>query len=76
MEQKLDLRNFGGNLKRLVKQYNANHEVSFEKELDMKEVIHNYNLVYRYFSGTKRPSLDTLVEIADILGVSLEDLLS
>ena len=42
----------------------------------MKEVIQNYNLVYRYFSGTKRPSLDTLIEIADILGVSLEDLLS
>ncbi len=76
MEQKLDLRNFGGNLKMLVKEYNANHKVSFQKVLDDKNVIGDYNLVYRYFSGTKRPSLDTLVEIADILGVSLEDLLS
>ncbi len=75
MQEKLDLRNFGNNLKRKIKEYNDTHEKSFQKVLDSENIL-EYNTIYRYFMGTKKPSLETLISIADILEVSIEDLLS
>lgn len=75
MEQKLDLGNFGANLKRFIKDYNANHEESFADVID-GYIIGDYCTIYHYFNGSKRPSLETLIYLADKLEVSLEDLLS
>lgn len=81
--KKLDLENLGkgGNLKRCIKNFNKTHERKFKDcfndaymngEIDLSD----YNIIYKYESGKKKPSLEALVAIATLLEVKPEELLS
>ncbi len=79
--KKLDLETFGSNLKKCIKTFNDKGEQKFQKVFekaydDEVSNLSDYSIIYRYQSGKKRPSLESLVLIADLLNVSLEELLS
>jgi transcriptional regulator with XRE-family HTH domain len=65
----LSVENIVGNLIRLRKE----HKLSREKFAELIDVISR--IVYDYEDGFKTPSLDTLVRIANLYGVTLDDIL-
>ena len=65
----LSVENIGGNLLRLRKE----HKLSREKFAELIDV--SSRIVYDYEDGFKTPSLDTLVRIANLYGVTLDDIL-
>ena len=54
-------------------------ELCYEKNITVQMICDYMNLskqtVYSWLSGKKIPSLDHLIELADILNVSVDDLL-
>jgi transcriptional regulator with XRE-family HTH domain len=65
----LSVENIGGNLLRLRKE----HKLSREKFAELIDI--SSRIVYDYEDGFKTPSLDTLVRIANLYGVTLDDIL-
>lgn len=65
----LSVENIGANLLRLRKE----HKLSRQKFSDLIDV--STRIVYDYEDGFKIPSLDTLVRIANLYGVTLDDIL-
>ena len=78
---KLDLETIGSNLRRCIKEFNSTHDEKFSECferacIDGEMNLTDYNIIYRYQSGKKRPSLLTLVVLANLLNVSPDELLS
>ena len=64
----LDILNFGENLRRVRIKNNLTHEEFAEK------VGVSTRIIYDYEDGFKKPSLRTIVVIANVLGVSIDSL--
>lgn len=78
--KKLDLTKLPGNLKKYVAEYNQVHKIKFSKVFNdyaMDNLDHyDTSMIYRYLSGKRTPSTETLVVLATLLGVTLDELLS
>lgn len=78
--KKLDLIKLPGNLRRCVTEYNKTHKIKFSKVFNdyaMDNLNHyDTSMIYRYLSGKRTPSIETLVGLATLLGVTPDELLS
>ncbi len=84
--KKMDICKFAGNLKRCIAEYNQSHDSKFNEAfrrayLDNLWDLQDYSIIYHYQNDKKDrehrkvPSLDTLVVLADLLGVTPDELL-
>lgn len=78
--KKMDICKFAGNFKKCIKEFNQTHNITFNEAFKQgcengMIALNDYNIIYRYTSGKKIPSFETLVELADLLGITPDELL-